>query len=137
MREVVLLFNFQDKSQVDAIKMSLYLVKLPVEIVPKEKYGLPLKDLAKDENAALPPEAEPGPELEGQMMVFVGLLEKKLNKAISLIRENPNCGKIPYKAILTKTNQKWDAYTLFEELKKERAAMRKKKQAVQKQQENG
>ncbi|MDE7287491.1 MAG: DUF3783 domain-containing protein, partial [Lachnospiraceae bacterium] len=62
-------------------------------------------------------------ELDGQMIVFAGLSEERLESVLALLRANSACGKIPYKAILTQTNQEWNAYALLDELKKEHVAM--------------
>nr|WP_277935290.1 DUF3783 domain-containing protein [Parablautia muri] len=56
-------------------------------------------------------------------MVFVELGEDKLESVLSLLHSNPACGKIPYKAVLTQTNQNWNGIDLLEELRKEHAAM--------------
>ena len=58
-------------------------------------------------------------ELDGQMIVFAGISGDKLDSLLSLLRSNPACGSIPYKAVLTEMNQSWSAYALFEELKRE------------------
>lgn len=124
MQEIILLFNFKDKSQVEAIKMISYLTQIPVRVIPKEKYTLPLKELVKDEIPT--PEVLNEEELDGQMIVFAGLLERKLNRFLYLLRDNSACGKIPYKAVVTRTNQKWNAFQLLAELKKEHTAMHRK-----------
>lgn len=124
MQEIILLFNFKDKSQVEAIKMISYLTQIPVRVIPKEKYTLPLKELVKDEIPT--PEVLNEEELDGQMIVFAGLLERKLNRFLYLLRDNSQCGKIPYKAVVTRTNQKWNAFQLLAELKKEHTAMHRK-----------
>ena len=125
MQEKVLLFNFYDKKQLQYIKAVFYQVQVPIALVPTERYGVPIRELVKSETSLQPVKSK-GQELEGQMIVFAGLLDRKLDKAIYLLRNNPGCGKIPYKAVVTKTNQKWDVYTLFNELNKEHAAMHKK-----------
>lgn len=122
MQEMILLFNFKDKSQIQAVKMVCFQAQVPMRVIPKEKYTLTLRELVKPE-VPIPIVEEPIQELDGQMIVFAGLLERKLNKALYLLRENPACGKIPYKAVVTKTNQKWNAYRLLEELKKEHTVM--------------
>ncbi|MBD5545899.1 MAG: DUF3783 domain-containing protein [Lachnospiraceae bacterium] len=123
--ERVLLFGFEDGQQFKAIQMVLYMLQISGRCVTKEEYGVPLKMLAADEEIP-----NPGPgcmrDLGGQMIVFVGLGEEKLERLLALLRSNPSCGKIPYKAILTPINRDWNAYTLLAELKKEHAAMHAK-----------
>lgn len=119
-----MLFNIRDKVQIEAIKAAFFLIKVPTRVVPKERYGATLKEMAKNVFKE-PPDEMQKEELDGQMIVFVDLLERKLYKVIDLMRNDPRCGSELYKAILTKTNQKWNAFTLLEELKKEHAAMHK------------
>lgn len=83
-----------------------------------------MKMLLDKDNIPAVPAAMPNQELTGQMIVFAGLNEKSLNGLLALLRANPECGQIPYKAVLTDTNKEWNAYMLMEELKKEHAAMR-------------
>lgn len=122
MQEKVLLFNFGEETQLQAVRMVCFLMQIPVMVVPKEKYGIPLKMLISEEK---PSSVFAGndKELNGQMMVFAGISGEKLDKLLSLLRANPACGKIPYKAILTQMNQNWNAFVLLEELQKEHAAM--------------
>lgn len=122
MQEKVLLFNFKEGSQLQAIRMVFFLMQIPIVVIPKEKYGMPLKMLISDE---VPSTVLAGndKELDGQMIVFAGISGEKLDKLLSLLRSNPACGKIPYKAILTEMNQNWNAFVLLKELQKEHAAM--------------
>ena len=121
-QEKALLYLFDDEAQLQAVKMALFLAQVQCRIVSKEEYGVPLKILAADEEGSSAA-AYGAKELEGQMVVFAGLGQDKLESALSLLRSNPACGKIPYKAVLTQTNQNWNGFTLFEELQKEHAAM--------------
>ncbi len=122
MQEKVLLFNFNEESQLRAIRMIFFLIQIPVIVVPEEKYGLPLKVLLSEE-VILPVPTGKMKGLDGQMMVFAGISGERLDKLLSLLRANPACGKIPYKAILTEMNQNWNAFVLLKELQKEHAAM--------------
>lgn len=125
MQELILLFNVKDKSQETAIQMISYLTKIPLRVIPKEKYGMPLKELVKDKIPT--PEIPNKEELDGQMIVFAGLLDRNLNRFLYFMKENTECGKIPYKAVVTKTNQKWNAFELLAELKKEHSAVHRHK----------
>lgn len=122
MRELAMLFNFNEKSQIEAVKRALCLGKVLVKVIPEERFGMTLEELVKNEPGQ-PPEKEKEQKLDAQMIVFAGLTQQKLYMALDLLRSDPKCGKIPYKAVLTEMNQKWDAFTLLEELKKEHAAM--------------
>ena len=119
--EIVLLFGFEEQ-QLKAVQMVLYLQQITGRCVPKQAYGMPLKLLAaKEEPLCLAPSDMR--ELDGQMIVFAGLSGEKLERTLALLRANPACGQIPYKAILTQTNQEWNAYVLLDALKREHAAM--------------
>lgn len=124
-RESVLLFGFEDGQQLKAVQMVLYILQITSRCVSKEEYGVPLKMLVTDEKTS---SIGPGSmrDLGGQMIVFAGLSDEKLEKFLALLRSNPACGKIPYKAVMTPINQEWNAYTLLGELKKEHAAMHAK-----------
>lgn len=122
--EKVLLFGFEDE-QLKAIQTALYLLQVTGRCVLQEEYGVPLKMLVTDEKSFVTASGGMG-ELDGQMMVFAGVSDEKLEKLLALLRSNPACGKIPYKAILTPINREWDAYTLLKELKREHAAMHAK-----------
>lgn len=120
--ESVLLFNFKEGPQLSAVQTALFLLQVKGRLVKKEEYAVPLSVLVSGE-AAPTALSSAGKELDGQMMVFAGLKEEKLERLLFLLRANPECGQIPYKAILTETNRNWNAYALFTELQKEHAAM--------------
>lgn len=122
-QEKVLLFNFKEESQLKAVRTTLFLTQIPERIVQREEYGKPLKELLKEGGK---PDGKAGlmcRELDGQMLVFAGLGGERLESLLSLLRSNPACGRIPYKAVLTEMNQDWNAYVLLEELKREHKAM--------------
>ena len=121
--ESVLLFNFEEGGQLKAIRMALFLMQVEGKLVKKEEYMLPLKLLLDKESIPAASSSSGQQELKGQMIVFVGLGEEKLTGLLSLLRSNPECGEIPYKAILTDTNKEWNAYALMHELQKEHAAV--------------
>lgn len=119
----VLLFNFKEGSQLGAVQMALFLMQIKGRCVEKEEYMLPIKLLPDKKVIPSGPAASPCRELDGQMMVFAGLTQEKLDGLLSLLRANPECGQIPYKAVMTDANKEWNAYMLMEELKKEHAAV--------------
>lgn len=131
MRELALLFNFKDQSRIEAVKRALCLAGVFVKVIPEERFGMALEALVKNESG-LPLAESRERKLDEQMIVFAGLTQQKLYLALDLLRNDSGCGEIPYKAILTATNQKWDAFTLLEELKREHAAMHEKTDKEQK-----
>lgn len=125
--EKVLLFHFTEGSQLKAVRTILFLMQLPERLVRKEEYGRPIRELLeKEEDNQTAGANHMMRELDGQMMVFAGIQGDRLDSLLSLLRSNPACGNIPYKAVLTERNQNWNAYMLFEELKREHEAMRQK-----------
>lgn len=123
-QEKVLLFNFREETQLKAVRTTLFLMQLPVRTVGKDEYGKSLKELLEEGSGETGSKA--GflcRELEGQMMVFAGIRGERLDSLLSLLRSNPACGNIPYKAVLTERNRNWNAYVLFEELRREHEAM--------------
>lgn len=117
---VILLFHFEGK-QLSAVCKVLFLTQITVRNVGREAYGLTIGQIAEGEAASS--SSLTGKELDGQMIVFANLTEEELNGALSLLRSNPSCGQIPYKAVMTEQNKSWNAYELLKELKKEHAAM--------------
>ncbi|MDO4303012.1 MAG: DUF3783 domain-containing protein [Bacillota bacterium] len=118
---IILLFHFEEGPQFDAVCKALFLTQITVRNVRREAYGMTIGQLADRQT---PPKSNVlSSELDGQMIVFANLSEDELNRALALLRSNPACGKIPYKAIMTDNNKKWNAYELLAELKKEHAAM--------------
>ncbi len=118
---IILLFHFEEGLQFEAVCRALFHTQITVRNVRREEYGLVIGQLADRE---MPPKSnELNNELDGQMIVFANLSEDELNRALVLLRSDPACGKIPYKAIMTDNNKKWNAYELLAELKKEHAAM--------------
>lgn len=125
--EKVLLFHFTEGPQLKAVRTILFLLQLPERLVRKEEYGRPIRELLeKEEENQTAGANHMMRELDGQMMVFAGIQGDKLDSLLSLLRSNPACGNIPYKAVLTERNQNWNAYALFEELKREHEAMGQK-----------
>lgn len=125
--EKVLLFHFTEGPQLKAVRTILFLMQLPERLVRKEEYGRPIRELLEKEGDNQTAGANHMMrELDGQMVVFAGVQGDRLDSLLSLLRSNPACGSIPYKAVLTERNQNWNAYMLFEELKREHEAMRQK-----------
>lgn len=68
-------------------------------------------------------ETAPGMEpLEAQMLVFAFVSDRQLDAALSAMR-TARIAADAYKAVLTETNSRWNAYQLFEQLRQERDAL--------------
>ena len=64
-------------------------------------------------------------KLPAEFLVMAGLTGSRVDQVLSAIRRS-GVGPIPYKAILTATNQDWDAYSLLAELMREHEQMSRK-----------
>lgn len=74
-----------------------------------------------EEPVALPSESAVTPSFSDPMMIFAGLSEMTLNRVLAGLRAQQI--RIPYKAILTSTNQHWTPEECFIEIKKEHEQM--------------
>ena len=59
------------------------------------------------------------------MMLMAGLSNTQVDLVLKAIRKS-GAGPIPYKAVLTASNQEWNARKLFAEIKAEHEQMQKK-----------
>ena len=60
--------------------------------------------------------------LDAPMILMAGVTSDRLDQVIRAVKQS-GIGPVPYKAVLTETNQSWKAAELLEELKKEHEAM--------------
>lgn len=122
MKETILLFHVPDKERRLKIEMALFPLKVRLRYVRPEDYSQPLGVLAglKD----LPPAeaAYTGGELPDTMLVFAFFSDNRLNQVLSALRRC-GAGPLPYKAVLTPTNQHWTAAECFAEIRREHEAM--------------
>lgn len=117
MQPVVLLFGMEEQ-RVGKVRMLGILQKVKVLVVPQEAYGESLAALFGIEEKT---GASPQGPLEEEMMVMAGFSRQQFQGFLDSFRKK----KIPtvaLKAILTESNQHWDAYALQKELQRERAA---------------
>lgn len=137
MRECILLFQFEQARQKKLIAQ-LMMAKFRVKVVSPEEMELPVgylagnKELLQEEarqeaeirgQAGQAGEAGALKPLDGEMLVMAGVTSGRLNMVLQAIRK-AGIGSVPYKAVVTETNQTWKAKDLLEELKKEHEAMR-------------
>lgn len=66
-----------------------------------------------------------GENLEGEMLVMVGMTSAQIDKLIMAFKKN-GIPKVNCKAVLTDTNQYWNAIDLYKELKLEHETLSKK-----------
>ena len=122
MRPTILLYRFS-KADFTKLAKQLLPMKLRLKQVNPMDYGKPIGVFAGIKELE-PVEIEEAPvkELSDPMLVFCGLGNSQLDLVLSAIRRS-GIGPVPYKAILTPSNQTWNAHKLLEELKQEHAKM--------------
>lgn len=123
MKETLLLFGFDTEKQKKLVR-SLMPLRMKLKSITAEEYHQPIGHLAgiKEILPAEEPSSEQPLALDGEMMVMAGLTSQRIDQVLTAIR-NSGTGPIPYKAVLTQTNQNWDAYALLAELKREHEEM--------------
>lgn len=120
MERKILLFGFEDLPSILALEAAVGSLGAEVIPVARADYRQPLAVLAGLPAPAATPYA--GGPLGGRMAVLCGLDDQidAVLPALSAAGAGPDC----LKAVLTKHNRNWDALTLFEELWRERRAIR-------------
>lgn len=135
MKETILLFGFSKERQ-GKLMRALLPLKMKIKGVGQEELWKPLGAHV----GLIPPEAEEGQpesvssqpktragrregdsriqELGDEMLVMAGLTSTRIDAVLGALRKG-KAGPIPYKAVLTESNQQWNAFELLEELKKE------------------
>ena len=122
MKETILLFHVPDKDTLLKIEMALFPLHVRLRRVAKEDYNQPLGALAGIKDIPKLSESYEGEELNDTLFVFAFFTDARLNQALAALRKS-GAGPFPYKAILTPTNQTWNAMQCFREIKEEREAI--------------
>ena len=122
MKEVILLFNFE-QSKGRKLATQLMMMKFKVKAVKEEEWGYPIGYLCGSPETIEEKEIiEEKQKLDSPMLVMAGVDGKRLNQVLTAIKKS-GIGKIPYKAVVTETNQHWLPFVLLEELKQEHEQM--------------
>lgn len=122
MKESILLFHAPEKKELLKIQKALLPLHIRVRTISREQYRQPIGLLAGMKDLTPKEESSENVELPAPLFVFCFLSEQKLDPVLLALRRCGS-GPYPYKAILTPTNCEWDAYTCFEEIKKEHEKM--------------
>lgn len=122
MRETILLFHFSDKDRRNKLTRALLPLRMKVREVKREDYLQPLGYLAGNKEILPNEEVYTGEEPEEEMLLMAGLSSQRVDMVLKAIRKS-GIGMIPYKAVLTPSNQNWNALKLLEELKAEHEKM--------------
>lgn len=124
MKETILLFHFSDKDRRNKLTRALLPLRMKIREVAREDYLQPVGYLAGEKEIAPVEEIYMGEELEGEMLLMAGLSSGQVDMVLKAIRKS-GIGPVPYKAVLTASNQEWNAVKLFEEIRSEHEQMRK------------
>ncbi|MEY8393043.1 DUF3783 domain-containing protein [Lachnospiraceae bacterium 45-W7] len=121
MRETILLFHFTDKDKRNRLTRALLPLRMKIKEFTIEDYGKPVGYLAGMKE--LEPEGTlvEGEELPGELLVMAGLGNERIDQVLRAIRKSGL--SVPYKAILTASNQNWNVWELYEEIKTEHERM--------------
>lgn len=122
MKETILLYGFQDGERLTKTKKALLPLEMRIKQVQPCDYSQPVGYMAGLKEIPGADSPYEGPEFEKEMMVMAGLLSKRVDAVIYALRK-AGVGRIDYKAVLTPTNQLWDALKLYEEIAREHEAM--------------
>lgn len=125
MEELALVYNMPDMAKRAKLGCALFAAGLPVKWVAKKDYLKPVGQLVGEKLPFTAEREYDGPELSDTMLLFVGLSSGRIDTVLRILRES-GMDPVPYKAVLTDTNRYWTSLMLFEELKKEHQAMRKR-----------
>ncbi len=124
MEKRILLYNFAP-SRAALVKKAVSRLPVLVKQVQKEDYLLPIGNAAGVKGVLPLGNRYEGEELDQEMLIFAGLSSDELDQALLALRRSGLAG-IGLKAVLTQTNQYWSALQLYEELKREHAALQKR-----------
>lgn len=113
MKPSVLLYNFKDSVRNRKITLALMPLGLRLKKVEKENYNQPIGYIAGVKGIESLNETYMGEELEDEMLIMVGMTNAQIDGLIMAFRKN-GIKKVNCKAVLTETNQYWDALTLYQ-----------------------
>ena len=122
MKPTILLYHLPEGDRLLKIKKALFPLGMKLRVVKREEYLEPVGYLAGVKEIGSCGEIYDGDDFEKEMMVMAGLTSGQVDMVILALRKT-GAGRIDYKAVLTPTNQSWNALTLYEELAKEHAKM--------------
>lgn len=123
MKETILLFHFNEERQ-KILTRSLLPLRIRIKAVKQEEMHLPVGYLAgvltiSQEQMM---QSEKVQDVDSEMIVLAGVSGARLDEILAAIRRS-GIGPVPYKAVLTETNQYWNADFLLAELKREHEMM--------------
>lgn len=119
----LLLFEFQTLPEIMAVNKAASIVNAEVISVPRKHYNKTLKELLERQMDDKNGDTWTGGPLGGRMIVLCGVEEylEVLLPAFAAAGVGRDC----LKAVLTPSNQSWNAVRLYRELHRERQEMQK------------
>ena len=124
MKEMILLFNM-DQIKVRKLATQLMMLKFKIKVIKEEEWNMPVGylcgNLTIEECKNCETEEMDLPN--DPMLIMAGVDGKRINQVITAIKK-AGIGSIPYKAIVTETNQFWKPAKLLAELMEEHEAMK-------------
>ena len=126
MKPTVLLYNFNDTERRNKITLALMPLGYRLKKVSREDYIQPLGYMAGIEGIEPINETYDGEELASDMLIMVGMSSGQIDNLIMAFRKN-GIPKVNCKAVLTKTNQHWNAIELYKELRLEHDTLNNRK----------
>lgn len=121
MKPTILLFEFS-KIQFTKLTKQLFPMKFRIKQIRSENYMQPIGFLAGIKEIEGTDTTHAGEALSDPMMIMCGLSSFQIDQVLAAIRRS-GAGPIPYKAVLTPSNQTRNAFMLLEELKEEHKKM--------------
>ena len=133
MKETILLINFNDTVRRNQVKRALMPLRLRLKSVGPDQYDLPVGVLAGEKQNDPQKESSPAEDrkvdleedrkedLTDELFVMAGLSSGRVDAVLAALRKAGIC--IPYKAVMTATNQDWDVRRLYREICSEHEAM--------------
>lgn len=125
MKETILLFHIQQEQKIKFQKAFLPL-HLKVKAVKKEEYMQTIGSLAGIKGMEMSDEIYSGDDFEQEMMVMSVAGFGRVEQILAAMKK-AGLKRIDYKAVLTDSNQNWNALKLYGELKTEHERMKQKK----------
>lgn len=152
MKETILLINFNDTARRNQVKRALMPLRLRLKSVGPDQYDLPvgvlagekqtdqregkIKGAGREDLSAKPSigssdgrgepretaaEDKTAEDLTEELFVMSGLSGGRVDAVLAALRKAGI--RIPYKAVMTATNQDWDVRKLYREIRSEHEAM--------------
>ncbi|HWT26785.1 MAG TPA: DUF3783 domain-containing protein [Mobilitalea sp.] len=118
MRQTVLLFNIYEKERCESITRALLPLGIRIKKINKEDYLQPVGYLAGIKSINPIEDIYDGKELEGEMLFMANMGSRDVDNLIIAFRKS-KLSPVSHKAVLTESNQYWNALQLFDELHKE------------------